>query len=187
MKVAGGTAKGMPLRSPKVPGVRPTTDRVRNALFNILAPLGLEGAVVADFYAGTGSLGIEALSRGAAHADFVETHARQCADIQANLAAVRFQDRGKVWHMTAEQALKALDRSYHLVLMDPPYQQPFPAELLEALAESPLLEPDAVVVVGHPSRRPAPARCGGLVQWQDRPYGDSSLAFYRHGTQEASS
>ena len=81
MRVTGGSARGVPLLSPKRPGVRPTMDRVRSGLFSILTPLGIEGAVVADLFAGSGSLGIEALSRDAAHAEFVEVDSRQCADI----------------------------------------------------------------------------------------------------------
>ena len=182
MRVTGGTARGVPLRSPRSPGVRPTTDRVRSALFNILAPLGVEGSVVADLFAGTGSLGIEALSRGAAHADFVEADARQAEDIRANTVAAKVADRATVHHLRVEQALSRIKRRYDFVLMDPPYRDPFPADLVERLAADGLLEPDGLVVVGHPSRVPAPAACGELVQMQDRHYGDSSLAFYRQRT-----
>ena len=89
MRVTGGAARGVPLQSPVAPGVRPTTDRVRSALFSILTGYGLEETVVADLYAGTGSLGIEALSRGAAHADLVEADRRQVAVIKANLTATK--------------------------------------------------------------------------------------------------
>ncbi len=168
----------MRLRSPTRPGVRPTTDKVRGALFNILAPLGIQDAVVADFYAGTGSIGIEALSWGAAHADFVEADVRQCADIRASLATTRFAEQARVWHMSVERALGVLDRAYDLVLMDPPYRDPFPAPVLERLEEAGLLLPNATVVVGHASRVPSPSRCGALARWSERRYGDSSLAFY---------
>lgn len=182
MRVTGGTAKGVPLRTPKVTGVRPTTDLVRNAVFNILAPLGIEAAIVADLYAGTGSLGIDALSRGAASADFVESNRSQAADIRANLITTKLQDKGNVLVMTVEKALGVLSRSYDLVLMDPPYKQEFPGELIEQLENMRLISENGLVVVGHPSRRPAPEACGGLVRWQDRRYGDSSLAFYVRGS-----
>ena len=178
MRVTGGSARGVPLRSPKRPGVRPTMDRVRSALFNILAPSGIEGARVADLFAGTGSLGIEALSRAAAHADFVESDALQCADIRANLKASKLLDRAMVYHLTVEQALRVCSGPYDLVLMDPPYSHPFPLLVLEQLEAKGLLHPDAIVVVGHATRVPAPDQCGRLVRWQDRRYGDSSLAFY---------
>jgi 16S rRNA (guanine966-N2)-methyltransferase len=178
MRVTGGSAKGVRLRSPQSSRVRPTMDRVRSALFSILAPLGMEGAVVADLFAGTGSLGIEALSRAAAHADFVESDTRQCSDIRANLEAARLQNQATVHRMSVERAMKALQRSYHFVLMDPPYSQPFPINIVELLLAQDLLQPEAVVVVGHATRVPSPERCGGLIRSQDRRYGDSSLAFY---------
>lgn len=178
MRVTGGSARGVPLRSPKRPGVRPTMDRVRSALFSILVPFGMEGAQVADLFAGTGSLGIEALSRGAAHVDFIEENARQCTDIRANLAAARLLERATIHQMTVERALQVLATGYDFVLMDPPYSQPFPVDAVTQLEARSLLQPEAIVVVGHASRVPSPDGCGGLVRWQDRRYGDASLAFY---------
>ena len=178
MRVVGGSARGVPLRTPKGPGVRPTMDRVRSALFNILAPLGLEDAAVADLFAGTGSLGIEALSRGAAHADFVEADAQQCADIRASLQATKLIDRAKVLHSTVEKALEQMNTTYDFVLMDPPYRDSFPAHVLLKLQERGLLEAHAVVVVGHASRNAPPNSVGKLALWQDRGYGDSSLAMF---------
>jgi 16S rRNA (guanine966-N2)-methyltransferase len=153
-------------------------DLVRSALFNILAPWGVEQSMVADLFAGTGSLGIEALSRAAAHADFVEQDARQCADIQANLKATSLEGHATVHLMSVEQAVERLTQQYDFVLMDPPYADPFPAKLVARLVDRALVKPDAVVVVGHSTRVPAPERCDGMVRYQDRRYGDSALAFY---------
>ena len=178
MRVTGGAARGVRLRSPKVAGVRPTTDRVRSALFNILAPHGLEGALVADLYAGTGSVGIEALSRGAARVDFVEVDRRQAEDIRLNALAAKVADRAVVVRSDADSAVERLDGPYDFVLMDPPYREPFPAAIVARIGTRGLLAEDAIVVVGHPSRVPPPGRCGGLSLSQDRRYGDSSLAFY---------
>lgn len=179
MRVTGGTARGVPLLSPTAAGVRPTTDRVRSALFSILASFGIEGMDVADFFAGTGSLGIEALSRGAASADFVEKNAQQARAIRANLVATKLTALARVHHMTAEQAAEHLSGPWHLVLMDPPYAQPFPASVVSRLAGRGLLTANGIIVVGHASRMPVPEACGALTRWQDRRYGDSSLAFYR--------
>jgi 16S rRNA (guanine(966)-N(2))-methyltransferase RsmD len=147
--------------------------------------MGVEDAEVADLFAGTGSLGIEALSRGAAHADFVEANERQVAVIRANLAAAKVADRARVLHMTVERGLERLDRRYDIVLMDPPYAQPFPVQVVEQLGVMGRLNQDAIVVVGHATRVPAPERCGALALWQDRRYGDSSLAFYRMDAEDA--
>ena len=167
----------MPLSSPKAPGVRPTTDRVRTALFNILARYGLEDSDVADLFAGTGSLGIEALSRGAAHAGFVEADRRQIAVIKANLQAAGFAERADVHMARAEDALGRLGRCDFL-LMDPPYTQPFPTTLIKRIGETGLLQDEGILVCGHSSRTAADDRCGALAKWDDRRYGDVSLAFY---------
>jgi 16S rRNA (guanine966-N2)-methyltransferase len=184
VRVTGGVARGMALRSPRSPGVRPTTDRVRTALFNILAAYGLEDAKVADLYAGTGSLGIEALSRGAAHADFVEADRRQVAVVKANLAGTGLAQRATVLHTDVRQALPNLLGAYDFMLMDPPYTQPFPMDVVERIGELRLLSSDGMLVVGHASRVSAPERCGALLRSQDRRYGDASLAFYSDGNNE---
>ena len=179
MRITGGAARGVVLKPPSSPGVRPTTDRVRGALFNLLAPRGIESAVVADLFAGTGSLGIEALSRGAAHADFVEADRRQAADIRVNLRAAKAEDKATLVQADVHRAVERLEGPYDIVLMDPPYRDPFPTCLVERIVERGLLAADAVVVVGHPSRAEASPRCGPLALTQDRRYGDSSLAFYQ--------
>ena len=157
--------------------MRPTTDRVRSALFNILAPYGIEDALVADLFAGTGSLGIEALSRGAARSGFVEADRRQVAVIRANLQAAGFADRADVHAARAEDALDRLGRCDFL-LMDPPYTQPLPAALIARIGEAGLLRDGGILVCGHATRTPAGDRCGALAKWDDRRYGDVSLAFY---------
>jgi 16S rRNA (guanine966-N2)-methyltransferase len=181
VRVTGGTARGVPLRSPTAPGVRPTTDRVRAALFSILAGYGIEDAVVADFYSGTGSLGIEALSRGAAHADFVEADRRQAEVIRANLALTKLAAKAEVLQAKVEDALPRLGaagKRYDFLLMDPPYTKPFPEGVVAKVGELGLLAEGGVAVVGHASRVEAPEVCGRMVRTQDRRYGDASLAFY---------
>jgi len=179
VRVTGGVAGGVTLRSPRSPGVRPTTDRVRSALFNILVGYGLEDARVVDLYAGTGSLGIEALSRGAAHADFVEMDRRQVQVIRENLRDTKLADRATVHQGDVRQVIERLPGNYDFVLMDPPYTQPFPAEVVERIGTLGLLAPGGMAVVGHASRVTAPEQLGVLERWQDRRYGDSSLAFYQ--------
>lgn len=182
VRVTGGTARGVPLRSPTAPGVRPTTDRVRAALFSILTGYGIEDAIVADLYAGTGSLGIEALSRGAAHADFVEADRRQVEVIRANLTTTKLAANARVHAAKVEDALPRLaaseSRRYDFLLMDPPYTKPFPADVVERIGALGLLAEEGIAVVGHASRVQAPEACGRMVRTQDRRYGDASLAFY---------
>ena len=146
-------------------------------MFNILAKYGVEGSTVADLFAGTGSLGIEALSRGAAHADFIEADRREAAVIKANLQATGFAQRASVHTGRVESLLNRLGR-YDFLMMDPPYTQPFPTDVITRIGEADLLAEGGVLVCGHASRASADDRCGALIKWADRRYGDASLAFY---------
>ncbi len=153
MRVAGGEARGRRLKGPDSPGVRATTERVRAAIFNILTETQYRDRRALDLFAGTGSLGIEALSRGALRADFVERDRRQCAVIRDNLAALGYGSIGEVRQAEATRSLPHLPGGYALVLLDPPYRLgPF-HQVLQAMADQPgLLTSDAMVVAGH-SRR----------------------------------
>ena len=138
----------------------------------------MEETRVVDLYAGTGSLGIEALSRGAAHADFVEMDRRQADVVRENLRATKLAQRATVHHGDVRRIIEQLEGPYDFVLMDPPYTQPFPADVVERIGALELLGEDGIAVVGHASRVEAPERLGVLERWQDRRYGDCSLAFY---------
>ena len=179
MRVAGGDARGIRLKGPSVAGVRPTTERVRAAIFNILDDRQVTDGVVLDLFAGTGSLGIEALSRGAAWADFVERNRRQSLDLQENLERAGYADAGRVhcaevlrWFAQSGSA------TYSLALLDPPYRMGDPTPTLAALWNSATLQADATVVVGHSSRMDLPERVGGLRRYDHRSYGDNAIAFY---------
>ena len=181
MRVVGGSAKGRPLESPSARGVRPTSALVRGAVFNILGPDRVEGKRVLDLFAGTGALGIEALSRGAVWADFVDRSARQCAVIRRNLRALGFDDRAGVHCVDVLKALETLKGGYDLVLMDPPYRMPSLDPVLRALGTGRLLNPGAVVVVGHSKRQQVAERYGVLVRYRSRRYGDSQVDFFAPG------
>ena len=185
MRVTGGAVGGTNLRSPKSAGVRPTTDLVRSALFNILATYGVEDSRVVDFFAGTGALGIEALSRGAAHAEFVELDHRQVDVIRENLKVTKLADRATVVVGDVRRVLAHLTPGYDFILMDPPYTDPFPADIVENIGDIELLCDGGIAIVGHASRVEAPGRCGLMHRLQDRRYGDASLAFYRREAEVA--
>ena len=167
-----------------VAGVRPTTERVRSAIFNILRPDLVDGSRVLDLYAGTGSLGIEALSRGAMQADFVERNRRQCRVIQENLDFTGYSDVGRVSCAEVMDWLHRLpanpnDRdSYDLVVLDPPYRMGEPTPTLEQLAQSGLLNPNSTVVVGFSSRVTLPVDIHCLHEIDRRSYGDNAVGFY---------
>ena len=150
MRIAGGNGKGRRLKGAVSSGTRATTERVRAAIFNILDPKQYQGGRVLDLFAGSGSLGIEALSRGAGSADFVEWDRRQSAVITSNLKTTGFASQSHVHCMDVMQSLFTLRGSYDLVLLDPPYKMGGLDGLLEEIASQTKLVVDGgVVIAGH--------------------------------------
>ena len=185
MRVGGGEARGRRLKGAVAPGVRPTTERVRAAIFNILESSWYEGRRVLDLFAGTGSLGIEALSRGAAWAEFVERDRRQCAVIRENLAALGYESMAKVLQGDAVRSLSQLTGPFSLVMLDPPYRMGAFHGVLEAISSSGgLTEPGAAVVAGHSRRSELRAAYGTLRRVVFRQYGDNALSVYTKDPEE---
>jgi 16S rRNA (guanine966-N2)-methyltransferase len=178
MRVTGGTSRGTPLIAPKGAETRPTTDRVREAIFSILYSMDADLSHVLDLYAGTGALAIEALSRGADHADLVERAPAACAVIRKNLARARMTERARVHCLDLPRAIERLAGPYTLVFLDPPYADPMIGRVLETLAASGVVAEDGTVVFEHGHGRSPPASIGGLALHSDRRYGDTGVAFY---------
>ena len=179
MRVAGGNAKGRRLKGAVSPGTRATTERVRAAIFNILDPEQYQGGRVLDLYAGSGSLGIEALSHGAGWADFVEWDRRQSAVITRNLESTGFNSQGHVYCLDVLQALLTLPGRYDLVLLDPPYKMGGLDSLLEKIASQPgLIVDDGVVIAGHSKREDLKKAYGTLRLTSHRQYGDNVVDFF---------
>ena len=178
--MVGGSAKGHRLRGTLSPQARPTTERVRAAVFNVLSRDTYWDRRVLDLYAGSGSLGIEALSQGAAWADFVERSSPQCEVIRANLGHTGFSQRSQVYCGEAGRTLKMLPGPYSLVVLDPPYNMRNLPELLEKIASTGgLIEVDGVVVVGHSRHVDLPDVIECLSLESLRRYGDNVVEFYR--------
>ena len=179
MRVGGGEARGRRLKGAVVPGVRPTTERVRAAIFNILDIDQYRDRRVLDLFAGTGGLGIEALSRSAAWADFVERDRRQCAVIRENLSSVGYDSVSRVRQADALRSLPVLPGDYSLVLLDPPYRIGAFHGVLEAIAGQPrLLTQDAMVVAGHSRQAELRSAYGKLRRTVFRQYGDNAVSIY---------
>jgi len=176
VRVIAGALKGRRLKTPTWDGLRPTSDKLRETLFNILAPR-LAGARVLDGYAGTGAIGIEALSRGAAHATFIERDRRAQALIAANLAHCGVaQDAYVIIRASVGRALDDLHAaSFDIMILDPPYDEHVDAVLAAA---SERLAPGGVLVVEHARRRPSPDCVGALSRSREVTSGDSALALY---------
>jgi 16S rRNA (guanine966-N2)-methyltransferase len=182
MRVIAGEAKGRRLTGPRSARLRPTTDRVREALFSALGA-GVAGARVLDLYAGSGALGIEALSRGAASAVFVDADPGAVETVRANLALTGLADRAAVVRQTAERYVATPPAEpFDLVLMDPPYAGGVPSAVLAALATKGFLASEAEVVLevrDQPDRAGDHPDVGGLRVVSRRRYGDSALVFLR--------
>lgn len=187
MRVIAGTAKGRRLKSADSLGVRPTTDRLKESLFSTLGP-GIQGKRVLDLYAGSGGLGIEALSRGAAHATFVEGDPAAAAMIEANLAGTGLGQAAQVQRQTAEKFARGTrfggGEAYDVVLADPPYETGIPRQVLQDLASTERLAPDAMVVVEVSSRLENLEPPLGYRLLDARKYGDSKLLYIKQEVKE---
>lgn len=177
MRVIAGTAKGHPLVAPTGKGTRPTADRVREAVFSSLQAV-IADTEVLDLYAGSGAMGIEALSRGAASATLVERHGRACATIRDNLATTRVADRAEVVTADVRPALGRLaeaGRRFDVVFLDPPYRVDR-EELDEVLGLlAPVLAEGALVRLEQAAKAPDVAWPSPLLAGRVRRYGDTRI------------
>jgi 16S rRNA (guanine966-N2)-methyltransferase len=183
VRIIAGAAKGRRLFSPKGSRIRPTSDKVKEALFNILN--GMIGSFsqisILDIFAGTGNLGIEALSRGAAEAVFIDDHRDSVALVKKNLDLTGFSDRSRVIQLEAVAALKSLEaacRTFQLVFVDPPYHKGLLEKVLEYLATSRLIDENSLVVAEFSPKEKLGTTFGPLREFDRRTYGDTALAFF---------
>jgi 16S rRNA (guanine(966)-N(2))-methyltransferase RsmD len=177
MRVTGGIGRGRRLKVPAGDRVRPTSDKVKQALFNILGNQVPDSAFL-DLFAGAGGVGIEALSRGAARVVFVDDDRKSLKAIRLNIEASGFGDRAEVVASKAESFVKKTVERFAVVFLDPPYSLEI-GPLLEQIAGSELLTPDAIVVAERFKKHPSPERAGTLKRYREAVYGDTVLAFYR--------
>ncbi len=178
MRVISGSARGHRLKGPPSTQTRPMADKIREALFSSLASLGAEPEVVLDLYAGTGSIGIEALSRGATRAEFVDHQKAACATSRDNLAHTRLADRAEVHCMPVEQIYRRLQGPYDFVILDPPYADPDIEAMLERLSRSALVQSGTLVVLGHWPRLQLSEQVGNLSLVKRRCHGDSCFSIF---------
>ena len=179
VRLIGGLSKGRLLHVPKGSDIRPTSGVIRRALFSMLTPF-IEGAAVLDLFAGTGALGIEAISRGASTADFIEQNPRQCAAIRGSLSSLGYSTQGRVRALSVQKVVSAADKAYDLIFLDPPYKMENLEGLLENIADSKLISNKTVVAVEHPSRNPLKKTYGSMGLIKERRYGDGSLSIYQN-------
>ena len=181
MRLTGGLDRGRKLKAPRGATTRPTGAKVREAIFNILGPPPQDS--VLDLFAGTGSLGIEALSRGAPMATFVERDPRALQALQRNIREFGFEARARVVPGAVQAALRHLtDVRFAWVFIDPPYAAGEVEPVLALLSGSATLASGAVIVVEHDKRHVPPDQVGTLRRTDRRFYGDTGVSFYRRET-----
>lgn len=190
MRVIGGEFRGRRLRAPRGDQTRPTADRVREALFNVLAPF-IADATVLDLFAGSGALGLEALSRGAASAVLVESDAVVCRVLRQNVATLDIGTRADIWQMPVQAALRRLGAdgmTFDFIMLDPPYRQGLVDATVALLADGTVLAPDGIIVAEHERSAETAATVdtahGSLVRVRTLTYGDTAISMYRRPERE---
>lgn len=182
MRVVSGSARGRSLKA--VPGTdtRPTTDKVKEALFSMIGPY-FDGGTVLDLFAGTGGLGIEALSRGMDLAVFVDLEYKSIEIVRANLKTTGFEDKAEVYKNDAERAIKALakrDKKFDLVFLDPPYRLKNGDKLMESMDRLDLLAGEATVVLEYDSSFSYRDFFGKFTEVRKAVYGETALSIYHY-------
>lgn len=179
MRIIGGLAKGRKLKAPKTFLVRPVSDKVKEAIFNILGPL--DNDVVLDLFAGSGSVGLEALSRGAGFALFIDSLALSSACIRGNIELCGFSDKARIMKGVLPSILNRLKKNnapFDLVFIDPPYDKNLINKNLEALANNKLVDARSRIVIEHsPREKPF---CDGMLIVDQRQYGQTFVSFLKY-------
>ncbi|QQE76069.1 16S rRNA (guanine(966)-N(2))-methyltransferase RsmD [Brevibacillus composti] len=181
MRVIAGEHRGRRLTAVPGKGTRPTTDKIKESIFNMIGPY-FSGGWVLDLYAGTGGLGIEALSRGMDKAVFVEKDLKAFSVVKQNVAACRLEDRAELYRNDAGRALKLLAKRgvvFDLVFLDPPYAHQRIAEEMMEMQALRLLAEDAWIVAEHDSGFRLPERVGACEQDRVSTYGETTITIYR--------
>ncbi|SKC87165.1 16S rRNA (guanine(966)-N(2))-methyltransferase RsmD [Maledivibacter halophilus] len=181
MRIISGEAKGVKLKAPKGIKTRPTSDKVKESVFNIIAPY-VENSNILDLFSGTGNLGIEAVSRGAAHAYLVEKNRKQYNIIKENILKTKLNDKIEVIIEDVYIALEKFGKSNHkfdIIFMDPPYLKNYIIPCLGKIAEINLLDADGIIIVEHDIKDIIPEVINNLVRFKEKKYGSTMISFYR--------
>lgn len=180
MRIVAGTARGRVLKGPKSREIRPTADRVRESLFNILGQW-TDGLSVLDLFAGTGALALEALSRGAVRALLVDKGREALALCQENVRALGFAACAEIWAMPVDRAIERLGREqrrFELIFADPPYALEATQSLLQHISTVGLLAPEGRLVLEHGKSEVAPESVGALCRYDQRRFGETQISLY---------
>ena len=178
MRVISGSARGTVLKTPDGRTTRPTSDRVKEAMFSIIQ-FDIPGARVLDLFGGTGQLGIEALSRGAQKAVFVDAQEAACKLIQENLRRTKMESRANVIRGNYLDYLNRTTEKFDIILLDPPYAEDFLENALKRISEIDILQSGGIIVAERPIEKGMPCDCNGMSRSKDYKYGNTFLTIYR--------
>lgn len=178
MRVITGTARGIQLKTPEGMVTRPTSDRVKEAMFSIIH-FEVPGAAVLDLFGGTGQLGIEALSRGAKSAVFVDAGEPACRLIKENLKRTRLEGQGRVIRSDYLDYLSRCRETFDIILLDPPYAEVFLENALKRITEIDILSQNGIIVTERPLGKDLPWDFPGYERSKDYKYGKTVLTIYR--------
>ena len=178
MRVITGTARGVPLKAPKGMDTRPTMDQVKEGIFSAIQ-FEVEGRQVLDLFAGSGQLGIEALSRGAAHCTFVDKGRDPISVIRENLKKTRLEEKAKIVQADYSSYLKTCRRQFDLVLLDPPYAEVFLENALKRISEIDILSDSGIIICERPVEKALTADYAGLTHYRDYRYGKTAVTIFR--------
>lgn len=178
MRVIAGKAKGTQLNAPDGMLTRPTTDRVKEALFSIIQ-FDIPGAAVLDLFGGTGQLGIEALSRGASRAVFVDARREACQLIRSNLSKTNLESDASIVQSDYLQYLNRCKEEFGIIFLDPPYAEVFLETAIKRITEIDILSSSGIIVTERPLRKELPRGYEGFARSRDYKYGKIILTLYR--------
>ena len=181
MRVISGKVRGLKLDTPKNLDVRPTTDRVKESLFNIINPYIRESNIL-DLFAGTGSLGIECLSRGAKNCVFVDKSKESIGIVKSNIKKARVENESTILNIDFKDAVKRLSvqkQKFDVIFMDPPYYENMFIDCLKSIDELNLLKEDGLVVVEHDTNDLFDDNIGRLYKSREKKYGNTTITFYK--------
>ncbi|SFH51005.1 16S rRNA (guanine(966)-N(2))-methyltransferase RsmD [Tindallia magadiensis] len=181
MRIISGVAKGHKIKAPKGDLVRPTTDRVKESVFNTIQHKVISSIVI-DLFAGSGGLGIECISRGAAHVYFVEWSSGHVKCIKENLIKARLETSATILHQEVSLAIRQLYQNKiqaDIIFLDPPYQQQLVNPTLELISKYELLSEDGIIVVEHSKAEILSKKIEALIQTKQKKYGDSMISYFK--------
>ena len=181
MRVISGKVRGLKLNAPKNDDVRPTTDRVKESLFNMINSYMMDSDIL-DLFAGTGSLGIECLSRGANKCVFVDKSKESINIVESNIKKARVENESIVLNLDFKSAISSLalkKEKFDVIFMDPPYYKNMFSDALLSVDENELLKEDGIIVVEHDTVDKFPDNMGRLYKSREKKYGNTTITFYK--------